>query len=106
MVAEQLAHEKYSITIRGEYSEKWDLTADYYVGFLRGMETFSQLFEKKNGTWVLNGRPISIDDSPNYLWRGLMIDTSRHFLSVSAIKHAIDGLLYNKMSILHWHLID
>lgn len=106
MVAEQLAHEKYSITIRGEYSEKWDLTADYYVGFLRGMETFSQLFEKKNGTWVINGRPIFIDDSPNYLWRGLMIDTSRHFLSVQAIKHAIDGLLYNKMSILHWHLID
>lgn len=37
MVAEQLAHEKYSITIRGEFSEKWDLTADYYVGFLRGI---------------------------------------------------------------------
>lgn len=35
-----------------------------------------------------------------------MIDTSRHFLSVPAIKHVIDGLLYNKMSILHWHLID
>lgn len=35
-----------------------------------------------------------------------MIDTSRHFLPTSAIKHTIDALMYNKMSILHWHIID
>lgn len=35
-----------------------------------------------------------------------MIDSSRHFLSVDAIKHQIDALMYNKMSILHWHITD
>lgn len=35
-----------------------------------------------------------------------MIDSSRHFLPVSAIKKTINALLFNKMNILHWHVID
>lgn len=35
-----------------------------------------------------------------------MLDTSRHFFPLDSILHLIDGLLYNKMSILHWHIID
>lgn len=35
-----------------------------------------------------------------------MIDSSRHFLSTKAIKHTIDALMYNKMSVLHWHITD
>lgn len=35
MVAEQTGHENYQLTIRA--NEKWELIADYYVGFLRGL---------------------------------------------------------------------
>ena len=35
-----------------------------------------------------------------------MIDSSRHFLPVSKIKHTIDGMLYSKMNVLHWHMTD
>ena len=41
-----------------------------------------------------------------YLWRGLMIDTARHFLSVDTIKRAIDGMLFTKLNVLHWHIVD
>ncbi len=88
------------------------MTADYYVGFLRGFETFSQLFEetlsadKLSTQLVVRGIPIVIDDQPDYLWRGLMIDSSRHYLPVKTIKKMIDGLMYNKMNVLHWHITD
>jgi hypothetical protein len=44
LVPTDVLHEKYSIFIRN--NSRWELSADYYPGFLRGLETFSQLFEK------------------------------------------------------------
>jgi hexosaminidase len=82
------------------------------VGFLRGFETFSQLFEETLATdnittqLVIRGIPIVIDDQPDYLWRGLMIDSSRHFQPVKVLKKMIDGLMFNKMNVLHWHITD
>lgn len=35
-----------------------------------------------------------------------MIDSSRHFLSLQDIKKIINSLMYNKMNILHWHIVD
>lgn len=88
-------------------SGRWELIADYYVGFLRGFETYCQLFspDEEGGYWV-NGLPLTIDDKPEFKWRGLMIDSSRHFLPLPIVKKTIDGLMYNKMNILHWHIID
>jgi len=45
MVATNVTQEKYSLIVRE--SNKWELNADYYVGFLRGLETYSQLFEQR-----------------------------------------------------------
>lgn len=35
-----------------------------------------------------------------------MIDSSRHFQPVEIIKKMIDGMMFNKMNILHWHITD
>ena len=36
----------------------------------------------------------------------MLIDTSRHFLPVDAIKRHVDAMSYNKLNLLHWHLVD
>ena len=38
--------------------------------------------------------------------RGVMIDTARHFLSVSTLLRQIDVMMYNKLNALHWHITD
>lgn len=74
---------------------------------MRGLETFSQLFEKnESDVYTIYGLPVAIDDTPNFLWRALMIDTSRHFLPLATIKKAIDSMMYSKLNVLHWHITD
>ncbi|KAK6036208.1 glycosyl hydrolase family 20, catalytic domain protein [Cooperia oncophora] len=81
------------------------LTAVQVWGALRGLETFSQLIYQptKNKYRV---RTVSIADSPRFPHRGVMIDSSRHFLPVGIILENLDLMAQNKMNVLHWHLVD
>lgn len=49
---------------------------------------------------------VDIVDAPKFRYRGLLIDTARNFIPIKDLKRLIDGLSYNKMSVLHWHLSD
>lgn len=35
-----------------------------------------------------------------------MIDTARHFMPLPLLKKHLDAMLYNKMNVFHWHLVD
>jgi hexosaminidase len=35
-----------------------------------------------------------------------MIDTARHFLTLPTIFAMLDAMSYNKLNVLHWHLVD
>jgi hexosaminidase len=48
----------------------------------------------------------TIRDAPAYPWRGLMLDSARHFQSTAFIRSMIDTMAMHKMNVLHWHLTD
>jgi hexosaminidase len=48
----------------------------------------------------------TIVDQPRYPWRGLMLDSSRHFQSPAFVRSMIDWMAWHKLNVLHWHLTD
>ncbi len=80
------------------------LTAPNTVGAMRGLETFLQLLEgDKDGFYFPT---VSIDDKPRFAWRGLMVDSARHFQPLEVIKRNLDGMAAVKLNVLHWHLTE
>src|SRR5581483_2691573 len=80
------------------------LNAATAVGVLRGLETFLQLLgSDRDGDFI---PAVSIEDKPRFPWRGLMIDSSRHFQPLEVIKRNLDGMAAVKLNVLHWHLVD
>ena len=47
-----------------------------------------------------------IRDSPEFAWRGFLIDEARHFMGKETVKRYIDLMSRVKMNVLHWHLTD
>ena len=78
------------------------------VGAYRALETLSQMvaYNFEDGSYTISGVPLVIHDYPRFTWRGLMIDTSRHWLPVASILRTLDAMSYAKLSVLHWHLVD
>jgi hexosaminidase len=93
--------ESYRLTIT---SDGIALQAATDIGAMRGLETFLQLLTlDENGVTVPE---VAIYDEPRFPWRGLMIDSSRHFMPVGMVKRNLDGMAAVKLNVLHWHLVD
>jgi hexosaminidase len=51
-------------------------------------------------------RAMEIQDSPRFAWRGLMLDSARHYQSPEYVKRFIDWMAQHKLNVLHWYLTD
>ncbi|MBU9846557.1 beta-N-acetylhexosaminidase [Rahnella ecdela] len=80
------------------------LTANTRFGAMRGMETLLQLVQNDGENTFIP--LVSIHDQPRFAWRGVLLDSARHFLPVSDIKRQLDGMAAAKLNVLHWHLSD
>lgn len=49
---------------------------------------------------------MQIEDEPRFAWRGIMLDSARHYQSVIFIEQLIDQMALHKLDVLHWHLVD
>jgi hexosaminidase len=93
--------ESYTLDISDKQAK---LTAPTTVGAMRGLETFLQLLEgDKNGFYF---PAVSINDRPRFAWRGLMIDSARHYQPVEVLKRTLDGMASVKLNVMHWHLTE
>jgi len=74
------------------------------LGVLRGLQTFLQLVTITPEGF---GAPVvSIQDQPRFPWRGLMIDSGRHFTPLAVLERNLDGMEAVKLNVLHWHLSE
>lgn len=93
-----------------------DIIAQNDFGAMQGIATLLQLMPsnaladstkahslKTNTTQLPK---LTINDFPRFPWRGLMLDSVRHFLSIKTIKRQIDGMAAAKLNVFHWHLTD
>jgi hexosaminidase len=93
--------ESYTLEINDRGGE---LRAPNVVGALRGLETFLQLVEGDASGYFIPG--VTIRDQPRFPWRGLLIDTGRHFMPLDLVKRELDAMAAVKLNVLHFHLTE
>ena len=88
------------------------ITAHQPAGIFYGVQTLLQMLpsgiksnqEQKGINWTIPCADIT--DQPQFAWRGLMLDVSRHWFTKEEVKKYIDELAEYKMNVFHWHLTD
>ena len=76
------------------------------AGLFYGAVTLWQLMTADRGKGPASLEPMTITDGPRFRWRGLMIDSARHYRTPAEIRRMIDWMAVHKLNVLHWHLTD
>jgi hexosaminidase len=86
------------------------ILANSGAGVFHAIETIRQLLPVSIEKGITSKKIVlpvlTIEDEPAYEWRGMHLDVSRHFFSISYLKKFIDRMALYKMNKLHLHLTD
>lgn len=94
-------NESYSLHI----GENITINAATVWGALHAFKTLQQIVIYEDEIFKIESG-VDIWDEPLYSHRGILIDSSRNYLSLEAIKENIDLMAVSKLNVLHWHLSD
>ena len=101
---QSLADEGYALAVSPDGAR---VTARTPTGLFYGAVTLWQLltvYPPQSG--VAQIRATQINDAPRFPWRGLMLDSARHYQSPEYIRSFLDWMAQHKLNVLHWHLTD
>ena len=108
VVDKSLPKEGYSLVVQ---PDRISIVAADYNGALYALETLRQLLPKEfesttpvKTDWAVPA--VTITDVPQYAWRGLMLDVSRHFFPKEYILKTLDCMAMLKLNTFHFHLVD
>jgi hexosaminidase len=74
------------------------------LGAMHGLQTFLQLIKLTPEGFVVPA--VTIEDKPRFAWRGLMVDSGRHFIPLDVLYRTLDGMEAVKLNVFHWHLSE
>uniref|UniRef100_A0A182JLR9 Beta-hexosaminidase n=1 Tax=Anopheles atroparvus TaxID=41427 RepID=A0A182JLR9_ANOAO len=95
--------ENYTITV----DDSQAVLSSYSIwGILRALESFAQMVVLADDGSTLLINATAVDDGPRFSHRGLLVDTSRHFIDTRTLLQILDGMAYNKLNVFHWHIVD
>ena len=102
------ASEGYELVVS---DEEVRIKASGEAGLFYGIQTLMQLFPTEishqtvqDVDWLLpQGKVV---DTPEFAYRGSMLDVARHFIAVEDVKFYIDQMASLKLNYLHLHLTD
>ena len=90
--------------------EKVKICSNTSHGIFNGTQTLLGLLKGQEGgkgqKAPLRLQAMSIQDYPDLLYRGQMLDISRNYTTVDNLKKLIDVLSSYKMNVLHFHFSD
>lgn len=73
------------------------------AGLVHGVQSLRQLL----AAGTTGGVPCGvISDAPRFPWRGLLLDSARHFQPVDDVLRVLDLLALHRLNVLHWHLTE
>ncbi|WP_339907786.1 family 20 glycosylhydrolase [Symmachiella dynata] len=93
----ELAKEQYKLTVN---DEGVSLSGGSAAGVFYGIQTIDQLLDRFGDHLPY----LTIDDQPQFSYRGLMVDICRHYFGPETLKKVIDQMAHYKMNILQLRL--
>lgn len=85
-------------------SDRITISAATPHGVFNGTQTLLAMLKGKEAPYRLDA--MSVEDYPDLLYRGQMIDIARNFTTVDNLKKLVDVFASYKMNVLHFHFSD